>query len=1576
MSRRERRASATGLRRALRAFGIIVGSTVTFALATAGGVVLHIGMPPARRLVTKTLNTALRSSFQGTLTIEQIDRLGLEGICAVRVTVRDAGGSPVLTLDGVRADISVVSAVASVVFGRGPIFVNVTRLRVQNVDAVLAQDSTGALTIQHAFDPRTPSLPDPKARALALSLPDIGLEHAWIHGTVSASAPPLDVELRRVSGTIHDDPKVMTIDLSRLDVEARGLPQRVDPRGQVEAHLRLPSKVAGQPLDASVSFVGWIAEQKTTLSGSIEGVTVTGLLDIPRIDPGTLKEVIAASPLQDAAALHVDAKGTLPDVAGTAHVVVGPGTVDVDASGRIEAVILANFKVVARGLDMHSFSPTGEHSDLSATTTASLRAKDGAIQGLIEMDSAVGVVSGQVLPHAKFIGRFTEDSIAGHARIDEVGAPTEVDLDVHPLDGPGSANVVDFETSVDAPELGRVPRLAHAATGAAHAHARGRLIVPGSRVSVRAEAEVQHVTAAGGELHISSGNLGAAVQGPMAGLALDVHVRGSGLALGGHVFRTFDVKTQGTQRDAHVLATLVGENTPDVHLDAHVHPGGTTTIDRVELALSRKDVNVLAHVDHMSVGGGATKLEGVSVEGLGAKPVLADVTLRPRALVVKAKGGDVDLGRVGRLLDMEDTLQEGHVAFDVDVTSIGRGAKGKVNIELSGGRFPNVDAASGKLEASLDGRHLKSHLRGAAGDLGSIAVTADDIVLGGELLDMSSWRSAVGHAEVDTDFDLGKVASTIPRDRLPLEEAGGRVKLKVKLGRDRATELPDVDAEVATLGLVIVARARHPKGDGTDVRPSPPVQDTDAPTAPPFQSHGTDVEFAMHVKGKTNETTVAARLLDSKGILVQLGGEGAPPYLRMWKDRSHALLDIQNVPLKVQVVLPTRSLSDFPEFARVQGLHGALAGAIKVDGTMLAPRADLKVRAFGIEASDSSHATPVNIDVEAGYENDKVNVVAKVARPEAFVVHVDAGARVHMADLLESTGGPLAWDANGAVRFVDFPMDTLPIIAANRVHGNLTGTVTLDGLHRDAKLDVKLGLAKVRVGEVRYKDGAINAHAENGALTAGVRLDQSDGFAETHLSAGITWGGAVAPAVDETKSLEGTLKAQAFRLAVAQPFLGEAVNELDGRLDSDTKLTYDFGSKNGKVVGAINLRDGIFEIPDAGGEFHAVRARVTMNPFGTVRVDDVSANGATGRLAASATVKLDGLHFRAADGTIHITKSEKVPIEVGGVPMGTAWGDIAIKARMSPDGHDLSADVTLPKLYVDLPQSTGHTVQALEPNPDVTVGFREHNARFAVVELVEPSKPRPPSAMHANVALHFGDEVWVARGTMLKVKLHGGPVVDITDKVHLTGQITAHPGTIEVQSKKFELDNSSVSFVNDDPGNPQIVASAHWQAPSKTTVFVDVTGTPESLKIGFRADPDLPKDAILSLVLFGDENGSLGASPSGTSGDNEDVNEAAGLAAGVVTQGINKAISGVTSIDLTTRFDTSESQNPRPELAVQVTKNVSATVAYNLGLPPPGQNPDRTQVILDYRFVRNWSLLTTFGDAGSSILDLLWQYRY
>ena len=71
-------------------------------------------------------------------------------------------------------------------------------------------------------------------------------------------------------------------------------------------------------------------------------------------------------------------------------------------------------------------------------------------------------------------------------------------------------------------------------------------------------------------------------------------------------------------------------------------------------------------------------------------------------------------------------------------------------------------------------------------------------------------------------------------------------------------------------------------------------------------------------------------------------------------------------------------------------------------------------------------------------------------------------------------------------------------------------------------------------------------------------------------------------------------------------------------------------------------------------------------------------------------------------------------------------------------------------------------------------------------------------------------------------------------------------------------------------------------------------------------------------------------------------------------------------MDSLTKVDTSESDNPRPELGLQLSERVTATLSYNLGLPPPGENPDKSQLPLDFRLFRRWSFDTTVGDHGST----------
>jgi translocation and assembly module TamB len=384
-----------------------------------------------------------------------------------------------------------------------------------------------------------------------------------------------------------------------------------------------------------------------------------------------------------------------------------------------------------------------------------------------------------------------------------------------------------------------------------------------------------------------------------------------------------------------------------------------------------------------------------------------------------------------------------------------------------------------------------------------------------------------------------------------------------------------------------------------------------------------------------------------------------------------------------------------------------------------------------------------------------------------------------------------------------------------------------------------------------------------------------------------------------------------------------------------------------------------------------------MKPWGTLRFEDFSAEAPTGKLTASADAVLDGLSLQKATAKLHIARGESIPITIEGVPMGQAYGDVTARVAMSQDGKRLDIDVDLPVLHVDLPQSTGHSVQALEPDSTVRIGRRVGDD-FASIALAPPQKPRAPSDLEIHASVTLGDDVEVKRDTTIQIAAQGKTEIILTDKARVKGQIRLQRGKLEIQGKQFIIDRGVVSFVGGDPADPLILATAYWDAPGATRVYADFSGHVSSGKLGLRSEPSLSQDQILALILFGSPDGSFGAEPAQGQGDAATAagTRAASLAGGLVTQGLNKAISGITTADITTRVDTSKSDSPRPELAVQLTKEVSARLGYKLGVPAPGDNPDRTELTLEWRFIRNWSLVGVVGDHGSTALDVLWRRRY
>jgi translocation and assembly module TamB len=244
------------------------------------------------------------------------------------------------------------------------------------------------------------------------------------------------------------------------------------------------------------------------------------------------------------------------------------------------------------------------------------------------------------------------------------------------------------------------------------------------------------------------------------------------------------------------------------------------------------------------------------------------------------------------------------------------------------------------------------------------------------------------------------------------------------------------------------------------------------------------------------------------------------------------------------------------------------------------------------------------------------------------------------------------------------------------------------------------------------------------------------------------------------------------------------------------------------------------------------------------------------------------------------------------------------------------------------------------------------------------------------VTTHLGSDVEVRRGSMLRLYPRGGPTIDLGRKTTLSGHLAVPRGYVELQGKRFEIEKADVKFDGQPEDDPVVIATAVYAASDGTKVFADFVGPVKSGKVTLRSEPALSQNEILSLLLFGSTEGTFGQAAPQEQKGSQAATPTTSIATGVVTDGINKALTGVSNVEVRTKVDTQESGNPRPQVEVALSRAVTATVIYNLGVPPPGENPDDTLLEVDWRFHHNYSTQATLGDKGTSILDLIWRYRY
>ena len=1136
----------------------------------------------------------------------------------------------------------------------------------------------------------------------------------------------------------------------------------------------------------------------------------------------------------------------------------------------------------------------------------------------------------------------------------------------NPLSTDGKDNVLDFDGKVAVNELGDVRRIKRvAAHGKVIARARGRVDIDKQSIDARVDAEVENVSrgSGGNEVRIGQGYVTARVFGPLKDFTLNTAIAAKQVKLGGRTFSNVNVTSTGPIDSPFVTATMEGGGMPRISARAQLSNGKDFVVEGAMFEMWRDDVHLVAHVERLRMAGGALDVQGVTIDGVGAT-ITGSGHLDPARIAVRLKGDEIDVVRVNKLFGPIDGIKAGHASLDVDVTADKKSANGHVLAELKAGSFFNVDSAHGRAAFQLSGRTVDGSLDADLQKEGHVKVKLAEVQLGGSPLEAASWRGITGRIDLDSSFGLGEIAKMLPMTKMPVSEVAGTLFVQAHVVRKDGRENPDVDLHARTEKLKLVGRDPASPLD----QENPNDQLAVGPPALPWRVEGVDMLVDARVVGVSGRTDVSARVVDGAGTFAALSAKADLPLAKIERHPEQARALLETMPVLAHVDMPLRTLDKYPEIARPPELRGSVGLAADLTGTAKAPLFALHAVGRGVQSTSSRSALQVDLDVTAKYDTKIGDAHLEVRRPEGVVL--DATSKIDAPfDALLAQGAAAPWSASTEVHFKGFPLEAIPNVADAEVTGRLNGTVTLNDLHKDARLEAHLDIAQMKLNDIDFQKARIVASVQNNKLNASVSLARPDGYLDATVAGGMTWGADIVPEFDKTKRVEATVLAHNFRAAALLPFVRDVFDDLDGRIDASARIHVSEGLADGSMDGAVELTHGTMEIPALGEEFHDVHARVDIKPWGTVRIQQVQARGLSGRVQAEGNAKLDGFRLVSADGKIHIADRERLPITVQGVPIGEASGDVNIAMKRDSDGKTVDIDVDIPKLHTELPHATGHSPQNLGDDPTVQVGLYRKNGRFVLLPLHKPEAPRDSSATHLHAVIHLGKDIRIQRGTDIRIALTGSPVIDVTDSTHVTGDIRLTSGLVELQGKKFHLDNGIITFTG-DPSNPELFITAYWDAPEGTRVFADVTGTPKLPKVVLRSEPAHTQNEILSLILFGTTEGSGGSQtpdkqsdPGGAAGG-----AVAGAGAGYVGQGVTKMLSGVSDVQIETKVDTSDSANPRPEIGLQLSQTVMLEIIHNIGIPAPGQNPDQNLAVIDYRFSRRWSLQRRL--AGRDVMPL------
>jgi translocation and assembly module TamB len=1545
------------------------------ALLAAGAVVLYLDLPVTRRLVARGANRVLLPVFRGRLTIEHLGSLGFHGIDGARVRVFDPGGQPVLVAEGVHARLATLKLIRSLLFSPDAVDVDISDASIDHVDLLLDTDDAGVPLVAHAFTPVSdPGALTPKTppRAVLVVLSHARVRQAWIHGR-PIWGPPVDLDLRDVDAKVvvqSAKSPVVQVDVRHASLGARGLPLASEASGEVRGRVLVPSE-RGHAVGIVGSLTGTFAGVEHAARLSLDGDLLSVTIDLKEVDPERVRSFVPGYPLRDFLSAHLEARGSLPHLDLDMRAKLRGGG-SLTANGWTDIADRKTMKIHAslgeidlRGLASGSL-PSSLGGDVDATIVLDAESN---VTGQISIVSKWGTLGAYVLPAFEVKATFAHDARAGDraqavVAVQDPGVTGACTLRLSPK---GTSYALAFDASAQAPRIKAVSRFRLPLQGSARAWARGTLDLDTFALSADLGGEAARLfaeSAGSPDVQVTRATVAAHASGVAFLPIVEAKVHADAVRVGTFHSDTVEVTVRGAVTAPHVHAVLAGGNVPDVDADADVALGATALFRRLRIGLSRTGDAAEIRAEQVHLFPGGLSGSAVDIQGLGG-PARGSFRVTPHVVELEAKSDDVDLARLARLFGAPEASSRGRLSFDVEAQIHPGRAEGRATVDVRGASLGGVAGIAAHADLALGDRRLRGRIHAELGDIGTADFVAENLQMErGGAASLRAWQRIWGNVELSAGLDLTRLSAALPKDIVPLGALRGRLDVEGRLKRiSMSADAPQLALSLRTSGLEVVGRTPSARGEG-------------ARSPPPWTLEGVDLGIDARIDGETGFAELAARVTDAKGPLVALDAKSAAmPYAALVARPESAWDLVSKVALEARIAVPKRSLATFPRALDVP-VEGVFGADLAVHGTLADPSLDLRATLDQASASSTRISLPVDLELALAYGagHADARLTAESAR-RGEVLDAAAQFEGRLTELVAGRGGP--WRADARAHMERFPLGAVGSLEDRQVRGDLSGDIALKGLYEDASLTVDLGVEGMQIGEVPYKEARIRGVLDGRALDVTATVDHSDGSASAHAHAGAAWGGALWPRLDASQPLEASLVAHDLRAETFLPFAHETLAELEGRIDGKADIRLDPRDSRPRLDGKVTLQHGKFEMSSALGEFHDATATLVLTPDGVATLQNATASGVTGKVEVGASARLNGLSLGSARANIEIPRQAAIPVTVEGAPLGVIDGSMRLTEDPTPDGRGIKIGVDVPRLHVQLPQSGSRSVQSLGELEAAHIQARRGAdvVPVALGPIGEP-KVRAADARRIEIAVRLGNDVEVRRGSDLQIGLGGQPAITITDTARVSGQLVLEKGgTLDVEGKSFEIESGTVTFVGDDPSNPQIVVTAGWNAPDGTRIYADYIGPLKTGKVTFRSEPSLAQSDIVALLLFGTTEGSSAVAQA-NSGGASSAYSSVGLAGGVATQPINHALDQFGIHRVAAKVDTSLASNPKPEVELQVAKDISLQLAYVLGTPPPGTNPDTTLLTLNWRFLKSWSLGTTVGSSGTSIIDMIWQRRY